>query len=75
MKSKALAMLFWLTIDNGQYGFRENVSTYQAIVDIVNSIQRNMDDKLFPCGISLTLKRLLILRIIQFSWVSYIITV
>ena len=32
---------------NGQYGFRENMSTRHAIVDIVNSIQNNMDNKLF----------------------------
>ena len=28
---------------NGQYGFRENMSTQHAILDIVNSIQSNMD--------------------------------
>ena len=37
---------------NGQYGFCENMSTQHAIVDIVNSIQRNMD-KLSICGIFL----------------------
>ena len=30
-----------------QYGFRENMSTQRAILDIVNSIQSNMDNKLF----------------------------
>ena len=33
------------------------MSTYQAIVDIVNSIQRNMDNKLFPCSIFLAFKK------------------
>ena len=51
---------------NGQYGFRENMSTQHAILDIVNSIQRNMDNKLFTCAIFLDFKRLLILWIIQF---------
>ena len=34
-----------------QYGFRENHSTQHAIIDIVNVIQNNMDQKLFTCGI------------------------
>ena len=29
-----------------QYGFRENHSTQHAIIDIVNVIQNNMDQKL-----------------------------
>ena len=53
---------------NGQYGFRENMSTQHAILDIVNSIQSNMDSELFTCGILL-----LILWIIQFSGASYIV--
>ena len=40
-----------------QYGFRENMSTQHAIVDIVYSIQRNMDNKLFTCGIFLDFKK------------------
>ena len=42
---------------NGQYGFRENMSTQHAILDIVNSIQSNMDNKLFTCGIFLDFKK------------------
>ena len=42
---------------NGQYGFRENMSTQHAIVDIVNSIQSNMDNRLFTCGIFLDFKK------------------
>ena len=39
------------------YGFRDNMSTQHAIVDIVNSIQRNKDNKLFTCGIFLDFKK------------------
>jgi len=42
---------------NGQYGFRENMSTQYAILDIVNSIQSNMDNKLFTCGVFLDFKK------------------
>ena len=59
---------------NGQYGFRENMSTQHAIVDIVHSIQSNMDNKLFTLVYSSTLKKLLILWIIQYFWVNDIIT-
>jgi len=38
---------------SSQYGFCENVSTQQAIVDIVNLIQSNMGNKLFICSIFL----------------------
>ena len=40
-----------------QYSFSENYSTQHAIIDIVNTIQNNMDLKLFTCGISLDLKK------------------
>ena len=40
-----------------QYGFRENHSTQHAIIDIVNVIQNNMDEKRFTCGIFLDLKK------------------
>ena len=33
------------------------MSIQNAIVDIVNSIQRNMDNKLFTCGILLDFKK------------------
>ena len=42
---------------NGKYGFRENMSTQHAILDIVNSIQSNMDNKLFTCAIFLDFKK------------------
>ena len=38
-------------LHNGQYGFRENMSTQPAIVDIANSIQNKMDNKLFTCDL------------------------
>ena len=41
---------------NGQYGFGDNMSTQHAILDIVNSIQSSMDNKLFACGIFLDFK-------------------
>ena len=40
-----------------QYGFRDKHSTRHAILDVVNSLQRNMDKKLFTCGIFIDLKK------------------
>ena len=40
-----------------QYGFRDKHSTQHAILEIVNSLQRNMDNKLFSCGIFIDLKK------------------
>jgi len=40
-----------------QYGFRKCHSTQHAILDIINSIQTNMDNGLFSCGIFLDLKK------------------
>ena len=40
-----------------QYGFRDKHSTQHVILDIVNSIQRNMDNKLFSCGVFIDLKK------------------
>ena len=40
-----------------QYGFRDKHSTQHAILDIVHSLQRNMDNKLFSCGIFIDLKK------------------
>ena len=40
-----------------QYGFREQHSTQNAIADIVNNIQNNMEKRLFSCGIFLDLKK------------------
>ena len=38
-------------------GFRENCSTQHAILDIVNTIQNNIDKRLYSCGIFIDLKR------------------
>ena len=40
-----------------QCGFREKSSTQHAILDIVNSIQMNLDMKMFSCGIFINLKK------------------
>ena len=40
-----------------QYGFRDKHSTQQAILDIVNSLQRNMDNKLFSSGIFIDINK------------------
>ena len=40
-----------------QYGFRKAHSTQHAILDIVNAIQSNMDNRLFSCGIFIDLKK------------------
>lgn len=42
---------------HAQYGFRENHSTEHAILDIVNKIQTNMDNKLYSCGVFIDLKK------------------
>ena len=41
----------------GQYGFRKKHSTQHAILDIINSIQGNMDRRLYSCGIFIDLKK------------------
>ena len=40
-----------------QYGFRDKHSTQDTILDIVNTIQSNMDKQLFTCGIFIDLKK------------------
>jgi len=40
-----------------QYGFRETFSTQHAILDIVSTVQTNMDKKMFTCGIFLDFKK------------------
>ena len=40
-----------------QYGFRKAHSTQHAILDIVNTVQTNMDNHLFSCGIFIDLKK------------------
>lgn len=40
-----------------QYGFREEHSAQHAIIDIVNTIQTNMEKRLFSCGVFIDLKK------------------
>ena len=40
-----------------QYGFRKSHSTQHAILDIVNTIQSNMDKGYYSCGIFIDLKK------------------
>ena len=40
-----------------QYGFSEKHSTQHATLDIINTIQNNMDNKLYTCGIFIDLKK------------------
>ena len=44
-------------IFHSQYGFRKQHSTEHAILDITNTIQRNMDLNLYSCGVFLDLKK------------------
>lgn len=44
-------------LHEAQYGFREKSSTQNAILDIVNAIQSNLDKKMFACGIFIYLKK------------------
>ena len=39
------------------FGFREQYSTQHVLLDIINKIQSNMDNKLFSCGIFIDLKK------------------
>ena len=40
-----------------QFGFRDKYSTQHATLDIVNTVQSNMDKKLYTCGIFIDLKK------------------
>ena len=40
-----------------QYGFREKHSSQHATLDINNTIQNNMDNKFYTCGIFIDLKK------------------
>ena len=42
---------------SSQYGFRQAHSTQHAILDIVETIQTNMDKKHFSCGVFIDLKK------------------
>ena len=42
---------------HSQYGFRRQHSTQHAILDIVNRIQENIDNKKFTCGIFIDIQK------------------
>ena len=44
-------------IYSSQYGFRKGHSTQHAILDIVNTIQANMNQGLYSCGVFIDLKK------------------
>ena len=44
-------------ISKKQYGFRENYSTYMAIIDLVDKISSNIDNKKHSIGILLDLSK------------------
>ena len=44
-------------ISKKQYGFRENYSTYMAIIDLVDKISSNIDNKKHSIGIFLDLSK------------------
>jgi len=44
-------------IHSSQYGFRKGRSTQHAILDIVNTIQVNMNQGLYSCDVYIDLKK------------------
>ena len=44
---------------SSQYGFRQAHSTQHAILDMVETIQTNMDKKPFSCGVFIDLKKII----------------
>ena len=44
-------------LNNAQYGFRTGHSTTQAVLDIVNTIHNNMDNRLFSCAVFIDLQK------------------
>ena len=40
-----------------QYGFRNKHSTQHAVLDIVNTMHSNMDNRKYSCGIFIDLKK------------------
>ena len=41
----------------GQHGFRKHHATHHAILDIMNQIHSNLDNKLYTCAVFLDLKK------------------
>lgn len=44
-------------LNNAQYGFRKGFSTSHAILDLISTIQANMDKKRFSCAVFIDLKK------------------
>ena len=44
-------------LNNAQYGFRAGHSTRHAVLDIVNTIHNNMDNRLFSCAVFIDLQK------------------
>ena len=44
-------------LNPSQYGFREEHSTQHAVIDIINTIQTNMDKRLYSCDVFIDLKK------------------
>ena len=44
-------------LNPSQYGFRKEHSTQHAVIDIVNTIQTNMDKRLYSYGVFIDLKK------------------
>ena len=44
---------------SSQYGFRQAHSTQHAILDMAETIQTNMNKRLFSCGVFIDLKKIL----------------
>ena len=44
-------------LSNSQYGFRKHHATHHAILDIMNQIHSNLDNKLYTCAVFLDLKK------------------
>ena len=57
IQNRALSLARYLGLYTGQYGFRKKHSTQHAILDTINSIQGNMDRRLYPCRIFIDLKK------------------
>ena len=44
-------------LNNAQYGFQTGHSTTQAVLDIINTIHNNMDNRLFSCAVFIDLQK------------------
>ena len=44
-------------LKNAQYGFRTGHSTTHAVLDILNTVQNNMDNRLFSCTVFIDLQK------------------